>query len=211
VSAARPLTAERLVIASHNEGKVAEFRALLEPLGIEALSAASLDLDEPEETGESFRANAEIKARRAAAGSALPALADDSGLVVPALEGAPGIRSARWAGPGKDFRRAMKRIEDALRERGCAPEGAPACFVAALSLCWPDGHCESFEGRVDGRLTFPPRGEKGFGYDPIFIPEGSTITFGEMKPEKKHAISHRARAFERMIAAGFAGSKAGGP
>jgi XTP/dITP diphosphohydrolase len=216
VSAARPLTAgpltaERLVIASHNEGKVAEFRALLEPLGIEALSAASLGLDEPEETGGSFRANAEIKARTAAAGSALPALADDSGLVVAALAGAPGIRSARWAGPKKDFRRAMKRIEDALRERGCAPEGARAHFVAALSLCWPDGHCESFEGRIDGRLTFPPRGEKGFGYDPIFIPEGSTITLGEMKPEKKHAISHRARAFERLVEACFAGPKAGAP
>ena len=198
---ARRLAAARLIVASHNKGKAREIAALLGPLGIEAVSAAVLGLAEPEETGDTFEANAALKARAAALASGEPALADDSGLVVPALDGAPGIYSARWAGPGKDFRMAMARIESELTARGCEPVGAAAYFVCALSLGWPDGHCETLEGRVDGTLTFPPRGAHGFGYDPIFVAHGQARTFGEMPPEKKQPLTHRARAFEQLAAA----------
>ena len=197
---ARRLAAARLIVASHNAGKVREIAALLDPLGIEAVGAAALGLAEPEETGDTFIANAALKARVAAEASGEPALADDSGLVVPALDGAPGIYSARWAGPGKDFRVAMARIEAELEVRGSEAGGAAANFVCALSLGWPDGHCETVEGRVDGTLTFPPRGQHGFGYDPIFVPDGHERTFGEMQPEEKQPLTHRARAFEQLAA-----------
>ena len=197
---ARRLAAARLIVASHNAGKVREIAALLRPLGIEAVGAAALGLAEPEETGDTFIANAALKALAAAAASGEPALADDSGLVVPALDGAPGIYSARWAGPGKDFRVVMARIDRELAARGSATEGAGAYFVCALSLGWPDGHCETVEGRVDGRLTYPPRGAHGFGYDPIFVADGQTRTFGEMPPEEKQPLTHRARAFAQLAA-----------
>jgi XTP/dITP diphosphohydrolase len=201
VTARRRFTSAKLVIASHNKGKVVEIRDLLKPLTIDVVSAAELDLAEPEETGGSFVANAELKARAAAGASGLPALADDSGLVVDALGGEPGIFSARWAGPKRDFRIAMARVERELNGNG----NRRAHFTAVLSLCWPDGHCESFEGRVSGKLTWPPRGERGFGYDPIFIPDGHDATFGEMDPAKKHTISHRANAFRQLLDACFAG------
>ena len=197
---ARRLAAARLIVASHNAGKVREIAALLAPVGIEAVGAAALGLAEPEETGDTFVANAALKARAAAEASGEPALADDSGLVVPALDGAPGIYSARWAGPGKDFRVAMARIDTELAARGCETLGAAAYFVCALSLCWPDGHCETVAGRADGTLTFPPRGGHGFGYDPIFVPDGHARTFGEMPPEEKQPLTHRARAFEQLAA-----------
>jgi len=186
-----------LVIASHNRGKAREIGALLAPFGIETLSAATLGLPEPEETGDSFRANAVLKARAAAQAAKLPALADDSGLVVPALDGAPGILSARWAGPDKDFALAMDRVWRAL----AGSRDRRASFVCALALAWPDGHAETFEGEVSGTLVWPPRGDKGFGYDPMFVPDGHSETCGEMEPELKLAISHRARAFERLVAA----------
>ena len=198
---ARRLAAARLIVASHNAGKAREIAALLRPLGIEAVGAAALGLAEPEETGVTFGANAALKARAAAEASGEPALADDSGLVVPALDGAPGIYSARWAGPGKDFRVAMARIETELAARGSQTVGAAAYFVCALSLGWPDGHCETVEGRVDGTLAFPPRGRHGFGYDPIFVPDGHARSFGEMPPEEKQPLTHRARAFEQLAAA----------
>ena len=198
---ARRLAAARLIVASHNPGKVREIAALLRPLGIEALGAAALGLAEPEETGDTFVANAALKARAAATASGEPALADDSGLVVPALDGAPGIYSARWAGPGKDFRVAMDRIEAELAARERETLGTAAYFVCALALGWPDGHCETVEGRVDGTLAFPPRGQHGFGYDPIFVPDGHARTFGEMPPEEKQPLTHRARAFEQLAAA----------
>jgi len=188
-----------LVIASHNPGKVREIGDLLTPFGTRVFSAGEMNLPEPIEDGDSFRANAEIKALSAATTAALPALADDSGLVVPALGGEPGIYSARWAGPEKDFAVAMERVEKEL-------EGHPdrrAYFVCALTLAWPDGHCETFEGRVDGVLVWPPRGDKGFGYDPVFLPDGYDITFGEFEPEAKHRISHRAEAFRQLVAACF--------
>ena len=192
---ARHFDGSRLVIASHNPGKIREIDALLGPLGVTVVSAADLGLPEPEETGSTFAANAEIKARAAADGSGLPALADDSGLAVAALDGDPGIFSARWAGPGKDFAVAMRRVEDALA-------GNPdrrAHFVCALALCWPDGHCEIFEGTVHGTLVWPARGSRGFGYDPMFVPEGHDMTFGEMDPDHKHRISHRAEAFRKLV------------
>ena len=195
---ARRLTTARLIVASHNAGKVREIAALLEPLGVEAVGAAALGLAEPEETGDTFVANAALKARAAATASGEPALADDSGLVVPALDGAPGIYSARWAGPGKNFRIAMNRIQRELAAGGHEIVGAAAYFICALSLGWPDGDCETVEGRVDGTLTFPPRGPHGFGYDPIFIPDGRARTFGEMPPEEKQPLTHRARAFEQL-------------
>ena len=198
----RRLEPGKLVIASHNEGKVREIRALLAPYGIEPISAASLDIPEPEETGTSFAANAELKARFSADLSGLPALADDSGLCVEALGGDPGIFSARWAGETKDFGVAMRRVWEAV-ERAGPDEGHDAHFVCALSLCWPDGHLETFEGRVDGHLVWPPRGDKGFGYDPMFRPWGHEVSFGEMDPEAKHAISHRADAFRKLVAAIF--------
>ncbi|MFL5258847.1 MAG: RdgB/HAM1 family non-canonical purine NTP pyrophosphatase [Hyphomicrobiales bacterium] len=168
---------------------------LLSPSGIEAVSAEAIGLVEPEETGDTFAANAELKARAAAEASGLPAFADDSGLVVEALGGEPGICSARWAGPSKDFGAAMRRVAERL---GGDCIGQRAHFVSALAVAWPDGRIETFEGRVDGTLTWPPRGDKGFGYDPIFLPEGSDQTFGEMEPHAKHALSHRARAFEKL-------------
>ena len=194
----RRLDGKRLVIASHNAGKVGEIAELLAPFGIEGVAASALGLPEPEETGKTFLANAELKAR-AAASAGLPALADDSGLAVAALGGAPGIYSARWAGPDRDFARAMADVHERLGDRP-----REAAFVAALALAWPDGHVESFEGRVEGRLTWPPRGGRGFGYDPIFVAHGHRETFGEMEPERKALITHRARAFEQLAAACFA-------
>lgn len=186
-----------LVVASHNKGKVREIEKLLAPLGFDIKGAAELGLPEPEENGASFTENALIKARSAASVAGLPSLADDSGLCVAALDGAPGICSARWAGRDKDFRLAMKRVENELN-------GNPdrrAFFVCVLAMALPDGYEETFEGRVYGTLTFPPRGERGFGYDPIFVPEGHRFTFGEMDPAAKHAMSHRAKAFEKLSAA----------
>jgi XTP/dITP diphosphohydrolase len=201
--------AGRLVIATHNPGKLAEMRELLAPYYIEAVSAAELGLGEPDETGTTFRDNARIKAQAAASATGLAALADDSGLVVEALNGAPGIHSARWAGPNKDFAGAMALIHDKLQERGVSAADRPrAHFVSALCVAWPDGHLEEFEARVDGTLVFPPRGEKGFGYDPIFLPDGHDRTFGEMSSLEKHGLpprgeglSHRARAFLKLAEA----------
>jgi XTP/dITP diphosphohydrolase len=189
-----------LIVASHNPGKVREIKALLGPHGIEPVSAGDLHLPEPEETGLTFRANAELKARAAADAGHHPALADDSGLWVDALDGSPGIYSARWAGPGKDFSVAMHRVERELRER--VATNFSAKFVCALSLAMPHGEMRTFEGEVHGKLTFPPRGTQGFGYDPIFIAEGESLTFGEMEPHKKHAMSHRARAFGKLLHSG---------
>jgi XTP/dITP diphosphohydrolase len=196
----------RLVIATHNPGKLAEMRELLTPHGVEAVAAGELDLAEPEETGESFAANARIKATAAAGAARLPAFADDSGLVVDALDGAPGIYSARWAGEGKDFTAAMTRIERLLRERGAAQASQrTAHFVSALCVAWPDGHVEEVEARADGTLVWPPRGTAGFGYDPMFLPDGHSRTFGEMTSIEKHGLpplgkglSHRARAFIKL-------------
>lgn len=192
--------AGRLVIASHNAGKVREIDELLRPWGVTVLSAGALGLPEPEETGTSFVANAELKALAAARAAGLPAMADDSGLEVRALGGAPGIYSARWAGPDKDFGRAMREIEQRLA--GTAERAAR--FVCALALAWPDGHVETFVGTVAGSLVFPPRGDRGFGYDPIFLPAGADRTFGEMAADEKHRISHRADAFRQLVAACFA-------
>ncbi|MBO6518777.1 MAG: RdgB/HAM1 family non-canonical purine NTP pyrophosphatase [Rhodospirillales bacterium] len=196
---ARRFDENKLVIASHNAGKVREIGDLMAPFGVEVVSAGELDLPEPEETGETFVANALLKAHAAAEGAKLPALADDSGLAVTALDGAPGIYSARWAGPEKDFNVAMEKVEELLR----GAEDRSARFVCALALAWPDGHAEVFEGTVEGEITWPPTGEKGFGYDPIFTADGETITFGEMEPERKHALSHRADAFRKLVAACF--------
>jgi XTP/dITP diphosphohydrolase len=201
---ARHFPGGELVVASHNEGKVREIRELLEPFGVLTRSAAELGLAEPEETGTTFVANAELKARAAAIASGRVALADDSGLVVDALGGDPGIYSARWAGPQKDFALAMQKVEDALQKAAATtPARRAAHFVAALSLCWPDGHCESFEGKFFGTVVWPPRGRNGFGYDPMFLPDGQTMTCGEMEPAAKHAISHRAVAFRQLVAACF--------
>ena len=187
-----------LIVASHNEGKVREFRELLAPFGFEVKSAAELKLDEPEETGNTFEANAELKARAAATTSGLLCLADDSGLVVPALDDAPGIYSARWAGPTKDFSQAMGRVARELHQAGLEPTGTPAYFVCVLALAYPDGRMRTIRGEAHGTLTFPPRGEKGFGYDPIFVPSGHTETFGEMDPAAKHGMSHRTKAFAAL-------------
>lgn len=194
---ARRFRGPRIVVASHNEGKVGEIADLLAPWGIDIRSAGSLGLAEPEETGTTFRENAAIKALACAGAAGEAALSDDSGLAVAALNGEPGIHSARWGGPERDFALAMRRVEEAL------PPGAErgAAFVCALALAWPDRHVEIFEGRVDGHLVWPPRGTRGFGYDPIFVPRGGTLTFGEMEPGAKHAISHRAAAFEQLAAA----------
>ena len=200
--AIRKLAPGRLVIASHNPGKVREIAALLRGRALEIVSAAELDLPEPEETGTTFVMNAELKARAAADLSGLPALADDSGLCVDALGGDPGIFSARWAGESRDFGQAMALIERNMAATGPAP-ARTAHFVCALALAWPDGHVEWFEGRVDGTLVDPPRGTLGFGYDPMFAPDGHAQTFGEMDPDAKHAISHRADAFRRLVAAVF--------
>ena len=189
----------RLVVASHNPGKVREIEELIRPFGLRPVSAGDLGLPEPEETGVTFAANAILKARTAAVAAKLPALADDSGLVIPSLGGAPGVHSARWAGPDKDFAVAMIRVQ---RELGDATDRR-AHFVCALALAWPDRHVEVFEGRVDGALVWPPRGARGFGYDPIFLPEGGNLTFGEMEPAAKHAVSHRALAFAKLMAGCF--------
>lgn len=199
--AIRKLQPGRLVIASHNPGKVREIAALLEGHGLDVVSAKELDLPEPEETGTTFVMNAELKARSAADLSGLPALADDSGLCVEALGGDPGIFSARWAGETKDFGEAMRRVHDKMAAIDDAPRDAR--FVCALALAWPDGHVEWFEGRVDGTLVWPPRGDRGFGYDPMFLPVGHDQTFGEMEEGAKHAISHRADAFRQLVAAVF--------
>jgi XTP/dITP diphosphohydrolase len=196
----------RLVIATHNPGKLAEMRELLAPHGIEAVSAGELGLGEPEEIGDTFQANARIKALAAARAADLPAFADDSGLAVDALDGAPGIYSARWAGPSKDFTAAMTRIERLLQERGAStPDKRGAHFVSALCVAWPDDHLEEVEAAVDGTLVWPPRGAAGFGYDPAFLPNGHTRTFGEMTSREKHGLpplglglSHRARAFVKL-------------
>jgi XTP/dITP diphosphohydrolase len=204
--AIRKLAPGKLVIASHNEGKVREIRALLAPYGIEPVSAAALGLPEPDETGTTFVANAELKAMQAADLSGLPALADDSGMCVDALGGDPGIFSARWAGPSKDFGLAMELVEKNIADKAVPGEPAPsrdAHFVCALALAWPDGHVEWFEGRVDGILVWPPRGKNGFGYDPMFLPNGHIQTFGEMDADAKHAMSHRADAFRQLVAAVF--------
>jgi len=196
----------KLVIATHNPGKLSEMRELLAPHGIEAISAGELKLGEPEEAGGTFKANARIKAIAAARAAQLPAFADDSGLVVDGLDGAPGILSARWAGPKKNFNAAMTRIERLLQERGAsAPDQRRAHFVSALCVAWPDGHIEEVEGRADGTLVWPPRGTAGFGYDPMFMPDGYERTFGEMTSVEKHGLpplglglSHRARAFLKL-------------
>ena len=195
----RLFDADELVIATHNPGKAREISALLEPYASQFYTAGELDLPEPEETAKTFVGNAELKALAAAKGSGKVSLADDSGLAVTALNGDPGIYSARWGGPDKDFNLAMKKVEEALGDS----EDRSAAFICVLSLAWPDGHVESFEGRVEGVLEFPARGEKGFGYDPIFVPRGYDITFAEMEPSAKHAISHRADAFQKLIAACF--------
>jgi XTP/dITP diphosphohydrolase len=197
-----------LVAATHNAGKLREFRELLAPRRIALVSAGDLGLPEPEETGDTFEANAKLKAFAAARAAKMPALADDSGLCVEALGGAPGIYSARWAGGSKDFAAAMARVERELLAKK-TPEPWRAYFISALVLAWPDDHVEYFEGRVDGRLVFPPRGANGFGYDPIFLPDGHTRGFGEMSAEEKHgipadgslALSHRARAFQMLARA----------
>lgn len=196
----------KLLIATHNPGKLAEMKELLAPHGVEVVSAGELDLPEPEETGNDFRSNAAIKAIAAAQATKLPAFADDSGIVVDALDGAPGIFSARWAGPSKDFAAAMAQIERLLQERGAiSPDKRKAHFVSALCVAWPDGHLEEVEARVDGTLVWPPRGTAGFGYDPMFLPDGYNRTFGEMESIEKHGLpplglglSHRARAFVKL-------------
>ena len=194
---ALPPLGERLVIASHNQGKVAEIAELLEPFGLTVVSAGELGLPEPEETGETFEANAILKAEAAARAAKLTALADDSGLAVTALDGKPGIYSARWAGPERDFAQAMETVEQALDGKA----DRSAYFICVLALAWPDGRCVTFEGRVDGTLVWPPRGTHGFGYDPMFQPDGQTQTFGEIAPATKHGMSHRARAFKALVAA----------
>jgi XTP/dITP diphosphohydrolase len=193
---------DRLCIASHNKGKVREIGDLIAPFGVEAISAGDLNLPEPEETETTFIGNALLKASAAAQASGLPALADDSGRVVPALGGDPGIYSARWAGPAKDFGVAMRKIEERMRAINWPSHDAH--FICALALAWPDGEEAVFEGRVDGDIVWPPRGDRGFGYDPIFVPEAEIITFGEMDPDAKHAMSHRARAFAQLVAERFA-------
>lgn len=206
----RALTRGPLVVASHNKGKVREIEALLSQYGLAIRTASELDLPEPEETGLTFEDNAALKALAAAQSSGLPALADDSGLVVDALNGDPGIYSARWAGPDKDFSLAMRNIEEKLAQAGARSDDArSARFVAVLCLAWPDGHVEFFRGEVEGTMVWPPRGEAGFGYDPVFQPEGFDVTFGEMTSEEKHgwthgddaALSHRSRAFKLFATA----------
>ena len=194
---ARRFPGGRLVVATHNPGKVREIKDLLRPFDVDAVAAGELGLPEPEETGTTFAANAELKALAAATAAGLPALADDSGLSVAALDGEPGIYSARWAGPGKDFSVAMEKIHDLLAAQG--KETSRAHFTCALTLAWPDGHVETFVGEVHGDLVWPPRGLNGFGYDPVFQADGYDITFGEMDPDAKHAISHRAVAFRQLI------------
>ena len=191
----------RLVVASHNEGKVREIRDLLAPLGRSVVSAKELNLSEPDETGDTFVANALLKGRAAVAGSGITSLADDSGIEVAALNGDPGIYTARWAGPDRDFMVAMSRVNKAMGDAA----DRRANFTAVLAMCWPDGHCETFEGKVFGTLVWPPRGEKGFGFDPMFVPDGYDVTFSEMDPAIKHTISHRAVAFKKLMDTCFSG------
>jgi XTP/dITP diphosphohydrolase len=196
----RRLTGDRLVIASHNAGKLREIAALVAPFGVTCRSVGDFGLDEPAETETTFAGNARIKAHFAARETGLPALSDDSGICVEALDGAPGVYTADWAETpeGRDFEMAMKKTWDLLEEKQ-APEPRRAWFNCTLCLAWPDGHDEVFEGQVEGRLTWPMRGDRGFGYDPIFIPDGHEMTFGEMEPTKKHQISHRAIAFRKLV------------
>jgi XTP/dITP diphosphohydrolase len=184
-----------LVIATHNPGKKRELVELMAPFHIDVIAAGDLGLPEPEETGTTFEANAELKALAATQAAQLPALADDSGVMVAALNGAPGIYTARWAGPNKDFRVGMERVN---REIGANPDRS-ATFVSVLTLAWPDGHIETFRGEVEGTLVWPPRGTKGFGFDPMFAPEHGPLTFGEMEPAQKNALNHRARAFKKLV------------
>jgi len=199
---ARKFEGGKLVIASHNPGKVREIGELLAPFGADVISAGDLGLAEPVEDGVTFIANAEIKALAAAKASGHVALADDSGLCVHALNNDPGVYSARWAGPNKDFAEAMQKVEDALKT--AKAQDRSAHFACALSMAWPDGHVETFEGQVHGTMTWPACGDMGFGYDPTFVPDGFETTFAEMQPQQKHAMSHRARAFEKLVAACFA-------
>jgi XTP/dITP diphosphohydrolase len=201
---ARRFAGGTLVIATHNRGKLAEMENLLRPYGAKVVSAGALGLPEPEETGTTFEANAELKALAATKASGFPALADDSGLVVLALDGAPGIYSARWAGETKDFGPAMARVERELSGK----TDRRAYFVAVLALAWPDGHIEAFRGEVHGSVVFPPRGTRGFGYDPIFLPEGKSETFGELASDERMAVSHRTVAFRQLVAACFVDERA---
>jgi XTP/dITP diphosphohydrolase len=200
----RRLTERRIVLATHNAGKAREIGDLMRPFGTEVVTAGELGLAEPEEIGATFAENAALKARAAAEAARLPALADDSGLCVVVLDGAPGLHSARWAGEERDFAHAMGLVEELLKALGTNDRRAH--FICALALAWPDGTLEAFEGRVDGTLVWPPRGAKGFGYDPMFVPDGYSQTFGEMDPDVKHAISHRARAFAALVDACLARS-----
>lgn len=210
----RKLEPGRLVVATHNAGKLAEMVDLLAPHGFSLSSAAELGLPEPEETGETFEANAILKAVAAAGAAGIPALADDSGLAVDALDGKPGIHSARWAGSDRDFARAMRNVEELLQQKGAnTPEERTARFVSVLAIAWPDGHTETVRGEVEGTLVWPPRGEQGFGYDPMFLPEGHGRTFGEMSAAEKHGgrpgtdtppLSHRSRAFATLVETGLA-------
>ena len=199
ISMIRRLSPGRLVAATHNKGKVSELKDLFEPLGFDVVSAIELDLPEPEETEATFAGNAILKARAAAEATGAPALSDDSGLSVAALGDAPGIYSARWAGEPRDFSRTMEKVQRELDDIGATDRSAK--FVCALAVVWPDGHAEVFEGEVHGELTWPPRGNKGFGYDPVFVADGESITFGEMEPQRKHAMSHRAKAVAKLKAA----------
>ena len=212
MAAPRQFDGETLVVASHNAGKLRELRTMLAGHPVTLKSAGELDLPEPEETGVTFAENAVLKAKAAVEATGLPALADDSGFCVDALEGAPGIYSARWAGPDRDFALAMRNVEEKLQQVGATtPDRRRAAFVAVLALAWPDGHVEIVEGRVEGTCVWPPRGDQGFGYDPMFQPDGHDRTFGEMTGDEKHgwareeALSHRARAFEKLVAACFPG------
>ena len=190
----------RLVVATHNPGKIVEIGQLLAPFGLEIVSSGELGISEPDETGSTFAENACQKALHSARAANLPALADDSGLTVEALGGRPGIYSARWGGESKDFAMAMERVNRELEDAGAInEEQRRASFVCTLALAWPDGQCETFEGRVDGHIVWPPRGEGGFGYDPIFMPHGHDMTFGQMDPDKKQAMSHRANAFRLFV------------
>lgn len=212
----RKLDTKRLVVASHNQGKIREIRDLIEPFGFEVVTAGELGFEEPEETGTTFEENAAIKALTAARLALLPALSDDSGIMVDALDGQPGVYTADWAETGngtRDFMMAMQKVEDLLQEKGVTePDARTARFVSMLCLAWPDGHVEYFRGEVEGRLVWPPRGDQGFGYDPVFLPDGHARTFGEMsaaekhgwKPGAPHALSHRARAFKLFAETGLA-------
>jgi XTP/dITP diphosphohydrolase len=198
---ARYARGDRLVLATHNRGKIAEFRDLLAPFGVEIVSSGELGLPEPEETGDTFAANAQLKAEATAKAAGLPALADDSGIEIEALGGAPGVYSARWAGEGRDFRAAMARVEEELRAKGALAPAPRANFTCVLCLATPEGEAEFYEGKVFGHLRFPPSGANGFGYDPIFVADGHSLSFGEMEPQQKHRISHRAAAFEAFAKA----------